>query len=230
MLEHVYERVSMARYPTAVIIATDDPRIQQEARRFGARVSMTRSDHLSGTDRVAEVASAYENVDLVVNIQGDEPLLDPDAIDTAILPLLEEPAIPMGTLKKRIEDPSEINDPNVVKVVTDRFENAIYFSRSTIPFVRGDESQNWFKHIGLYVYRRDFLLRYSGLAVGPLERAERLEQLRALENGFKIRVVETEYESIGVDTPGDLERVQRLIQAGRAAVIQESGPNPAVEN
>ncbi|MCU1327341.1 MAG: 3-deoxy-D-manno-octulosonate cytidylyltransferase [Bryobacterales bacterium] len=220
----------MARYPTAVIIATDDPRIQQEARRFGARVSMTRSDHLSGTDRVAEVASAYENVDLVVNIQGDEPLLDPDAIDTAILPLLEEPAIPMGTLKKRIEDPSEINDPNVVKVVTDRFENAIYFSRSTIPFVRGDESQNWFKHIGLYVYRRDFLLRYSGLTVGPLERAERLEQLRALENGFKIRVVETEYESIGVDTPGDLERVQRLIQAGRAAVIHESGPNPAVEN
>lgn len=220
----------MARYPTAVIIATDDPRIQQEARRFGARVSMTRSDHLSGTDRVAEVASAYENVDLVVNIQGDEPLLDPDAIDTAILPLLEESAIPMGTLKKRIEDPAEINDPNVVKVVTDRFENAIYFSRSTIPFVRGDESQNWFKHIGLYVYRRDFLLRYSGLAVGPLERAERLEQLRALENGFKIRVVETEYESIGVDTPGDLERVQRLIQAGRAAVIHESGPNPAVEN
>src|SRR4051812_16781446 len=124
MLEHVYERVSMARYPTAVIIATDDPRIQQEARRFGARVSMTRSDHLSGTDRVAEVASAHESADLIVNVQGDEPLLDPDAIDTAILPLLEEQAIPMGTLKKKIEDPSEINDPNVVKVVTDRFENA----------------------------------------------------------------------------------------------------------
>jgi 3-deoxy-manno-octulosonate cytidylyltransferase (CMP-KDO synthetase) len=230
MLEHVYERVSMARYPTAVIIATDDPRIQQEARRFGARVVMTRADHLSGTDRVAEVASAHENMDLVVNVQGDEPLLDPDAIDTAILPLIEEQAIPMGTLKKKIEDPAEIHDPNVVKVVTDRFENAVYFSRSTIPFVRGDESYTWFKHIGLYVYRRDFLLRYSGMAVGPLERAERLEQLRALENGFKIRVVETEYESIGVDTPEDLKRVQSLIEAGRSAVVSESDPSSAVKN
>lgn len=209
----------MARYPSSVIIATDDPRIQQEARRFGARVCMTRADHLSGTDRVAEVASQMEDAQLVINIQGDEPLLDPDAIDAAIMPLLEEPAIPMATLKKKIENPAEIHDPNVVKVVTDRFENAIYFSRSTIPYVRGNESHTWYKHIGLYVYRRDFLLRYSALAVGPLEQAERLEQLRALENGFKIRVVETEYESVGVDTPEDLERVQRLIQAGRAAVI-----------
>lgn len=160
-----------------------------------------------------------EDAQLVINIQGDEPLLDPDAIDAAIMPLLEEPAIPMATLKKKIENPAEIHDPNVVKVVTDRFENAIYFSRSTIPYVRGNESHTWYKHIGLYVYRRDFLLRYSALAVGPLEQAERLEQLRALENGFKIRVVETEYESVGVDTPEDLERVQRLIQAGRAAVI-----------
>ena len=209
----------MARYPSSVIIATDDPRIQQEARRFGARVCMTRSDHLSGTDRVAEVASLVEDAQLVINIQGDEPLLDPDAIDAAIMPLLEESAIPMATLKKKIENPAEIHDPNVVKVVTDRFENAIYFSRATIPYVRGNESYTWYKHIGLYVYRRDFLLRYSALAVGPLEQAERLEQLRALENGFKIRVVETEYESVGVDTPEDLERVQRLIQAGRAAVI-----------
>lgn len=223
MLEHVYGRVSMARYPTAVIVATDDPRIQAEARRFGARVVMTRSDHVSGTDRVAEVASIHENFDLIVNVQGDEPLLDPNAIDTAILPLIEEPAIPMGTLKKKIEDPAEIHDPNVVKVVTDRFENAIYFSRSTIPCVRGPESHGYFKHIGLYVYRRDFLLRYSNLAIGPLETAERLEQLRALENGFKIRVVETEYESIGVDTPEDLDRVQRLISAGKAAVLSESG-------
>ena len=219
MLEHVWERVSMARYPSSVIIATDDPRIQQEARRFGARVVMTRSDHLSGTDRVAEVASFVEDAQLIINIQGDEPLLDPDAIDAAIMPLLEEPSIPMATLKKKIENPEEINDPNVVKVVTDRFENAIYFSRATIPYVRGTEAHTWFKHIGLYVYRRDFLLRYSSLHVGPLEQAERLEQLRALENGFKIRVVETEYESVGVDTPEDLERVQRLIQAGRAAVI-----------
>ena len=136
-----------------MIIATDDQRIYDEARRFGARVQMTRDDHVSGTDRVAEVASAFEDVELVVNIQGDEPLIDPAAIDAAVLPLLEEPAIPMGTLKKRIEDPREIADPNVVKVVTDRFENAIYFSRSTIPFPRdGGGPRPAFQTHGLYVY------------------------------------------------------------------------------
>lgn len=216
MLEHVYERVSMARYLGAVIIATDDRRIFEEAARFGARVKMTREDHASGTDRVAEVASAYEDFELVVNIQGDEPLIDPNAIDAAVLPLLEEPAIPMGTLKKRIEDPREVADPDVVKVVTDRFENAIYFSRSTIPY-----SGTHYKHIGLYVYRRNFLLKYSDLPIGPLEKAESLEQLRALENGFRIRVVETDYESFGVDTPADLERVRQLIRAGNSAVRSE---------
>ena len=221
MLQHVYERVSLARYLTNVIIATDDQRIYDEARRFGAPVRMTRPDHLSGTDRVAEVASA-ETAELIVNVQGDEPLIDPAAIDAAVLPLAEEPAIPMGTLKKRIEDPGEIDDPNVVKVVTDRFENAIYFSRSTIPYQREKNTGGVirYKHIGLYVYRRDFLLRYPGLPVGPLERAERLEQLRALENGYKIRVVETEYESIGVDAPEDLERVTKLFEMSLAGVIQ----------
>ena len=221
MLEFVFERVSMARYLGTVVIATDDAAIQQEARRFGARAIMTRGDHVSGTDRVAEVASAFADYELVVNIQGDEPLIDPNAIDAAVLPLLEEPAIPMGTLKKKIEDPREITDPNVVKVVTDRFENAIYFSRSTIPYARDAVPLTHFKHIGLYVYRRDFLLRYSTLSMGPLEQAERLEQLRALENGFKIRVVETDYESFGVDTPGDLERGRQLIQAANAAVRAE---------
>jgi 3-deoxy-manno-octulosonate cytidylyltransferase (CMP-KDO synthetase) len=223
MLQRVYERVSLARYLTNVMIATDDQRIFDEARRFGAPVRMTRADHLSGTDRVAEVASA-ETADLIVNVQGDEPLIDPAAIDAAVLPLAEEPAIPMGTLKKRIEDPGEIDDPNVVKVITDRFENAIYFSRSTIPYQR-DKAESkkqtlHYKHIGLYVYRRDFLLRYPGFPVGPLEKAERLEQLRALENGHKIRVVETEYESIGVDTPEDLERVTKLFEMSLAGVIQ----------
>ena len=229
MLEHVHERVSMARYLSAVIIATDDPRILEEARRFGARVKMTREDHVSGTDRVAEVASAFEDFELVVNIQGDEPLIDPNAIDAAVLPLLEEPAIPMGTLKKRIEDPREITDPNVVKVVTDRFENAIYFSRSPIPNLRkegpnlpkeGPKSGPHYKHIGLYVYRRNFLLKYSDLPIGPLEKGESLEQLRAIENGFRIRVVETDYESFGVDTPADLERVRQLIMAGNSAVLR----------
>src|SRR5262249_40230783 len=133
--------------------------------------------------------------------------------DAAVLPLLHEPAIQMGTLKKKIEDPREISDPNVVKVVTDRFQNAIYFSRSTIPYVRSGGSTAHYKHIGLYVDRGDFLVRYSDLAVGPLEEAERLEQLRALENGFKIRVVETQYESLGVDTPEDLARVSQLFEA-----------------
>lgn len=211
MLQHVYERASQARYLTSTIIATDDDRIVQAARRFGAMVRLTRPEHLSGTDRVAEIASA-ENADIVVNIQGDEPLIDPAAIDAAILPLVHEPEIVMSTLKKRIEDPREIEDPNVVKVVTDRAGDAIYFSRCPIPFPRDGGAVDHYKHIGLYVYRRDFLLGYPMLPVGPLEKAEKLEQLRALENGFRIRVVETEYESLGVDTPEDLARVSRLFE------------------
>ncbi len=222
MLEHVYERVSAARYVSNVIIATDDDRIFKAARDFGAQVRMTRADHLSGTDRVAEVAST-EDAELVVNIQGDEPLIDPAAIDAAILPLLDEPAIPMGTLKKKIEFAREVDDPNVVKVVTDRFENALYFSRSRMPYAREAQPATYFKHIGLYVYRRRFLLSYPDLPVCALELAERLEQLRALENGFKIRVVETEYESLGVDTPADLERVRFLWEATLKPVNAGSG-------
>ena len=213
MLQHVYQRASLSTYLTSVIIATDDDAVFEAARAFGARVRMTRADHLSGTDRVAEVASA-ENADLVVNIQGDEPLIDPAAIDAAILPMAHDPALVMGTLKKRIENPREITDPNVVKVVTDQAGDAIYFSRCPIPFEREKKGDApYFKHIGLYVYQREFLLSYSSLPVGPLETAERLEQLRALENGYRIRVVETEYESLGVDTPEDLERVSKLFDA-----------------
>jgi 3-deoxy-manno-octulosonate cytidylyltransferase (CMP-KDO synthetase) len=214
MLQHVYERASQARYLTKVMIATDDQRIHEEARRFGAAVRLTRADHPSGTDRVAEAASA-ENCQLVVNIQGDEPLIDPAAVDAAVLAMLDNPEIPMGTLKKRIEHEQEYQNPNVVKVVTDRNGNAIYFSRSPIPYTR-DESERKstprYKHIGLYVYQREFLLSYSELPVGPLEQAERLEQLRALENGYAIRVVETEYDSLGVDTPEDLEQVASLFE------------------
>jgi 3-deoxy-manno-octulosonate cytidylyltransferase (CMP-KDO synthetase) len=211
MLQHVYERASQARYLTKVVIATDDEKIYSAARSFGAMVQMTRADHLSGTDRVAEVASA-DRADVIVNIQGDEPLIDPDAIDVAALALLEDDDLPMATLKKRIEDPAEISNPNVVKVVTDLAGDAIYFSRCPIPYVR-DGSVDHYKHIGLYVYRREFLLQYPDLPVGPLEQVERLEQLRALENGHRIRVAETEYESLGVDTPEDLERVAKLFEA-----------------
>ena len=223
MLQRVYERASLARYLTATIIATDDDRVYEAARGFGARVVMTRADHVSGTDRVAEAASA-ENAEIVVNIQGDEPLIDPAAIDAAILPLAHDAEIVMGTLKKAIEDPREITDPNVVKVVTDRHGDAIYFSRCPVPYQR-DQARpgTHFKHIGLYVYRRDFLLGYSALPVGPLERAERLEQLRAIENGYRIRVVETECESLGVDTPEDLERVCKLFEASMAQGVGQYG-------
>ncbi len=223
MLQHVYERVSLARYLTSTIVATDDGRVCEAARSFGARVRMTRADHASGTDRVAEVASA-ENAELVVNIQADEPLIDPAAIDAAILPLAHDPEIPMGTLKKRIEDPREIADPNVVKVVTGHDGNAIYFSRCPIPYGRDQAAPPvHYKHIGLYVYRRDFLLGYPALRVGPLEQAERLEQLRALENGYPIHVVETEYESLGVDTPEDLARVSRLFEASMIQGVKANG-------
>lgn len=212
MLQHVYERASQARYLTQVIVATDDARIYEEARQFGAPVRMTGSGHRTGTDRVAEVASS-DTAGIVVNIQGDEPMIDPAAIDAAVLGLLDEPDIPMGTLKKKIEHLDELITPHVVKVVTDRSGNALYFSRSPVPFRREETTQTiHYKHIGLYVYRRDFLLHYSDLPVGPLEEAERLEQLRALENGYKIRVVETEYESLGVDTPEDLERMKALFE------------------
>ncbi len=216
MLQHVYERAAQARYLTKLVIATDDQEIFNAARAFGAMVKMTRSDHSSGTDRVAEIAST-DNADLVVNIQGDEPLIDPATIDAAVLSLLDENGPPMGTLKKRIDVRGEIDNPNVVKVVTDHAGDALYFSRCPIPYIRdGARARGQFghfKHIGLYVYRRDFLLRYSELPVGPLESVERLEQLRALENGYRIRVVETEYDSLGVDTPEDLERVSLLFEA-----------------
>jgi 3-deoxy-manno-octulosonate cytidylyltransferase (CMP-KDO synthetase) len=214
MLQHVYERASQARYVHKLIIATDDRRIFDAARSFGAQVKMTREDHLSGTDRVAEVAS-MEQAQVVVNIQGDEPLLDPAAIDAAVLALTSDPDVPMATLSKRIEHPSEVGDPNVVKVVTNRSGDAIYFSRCPIPFPRESGAAH-FKHIGLYVYRRDFLLAYPALPVGPLEQAERLEQLRALENGYRIRVAETDYDSLGVDTPSDLERVNALFEPSLA--------------
>jgi len=210
MLQHVWERASQARYLTSLVIATDDERIRDAAREFSARVVMTRSDHISGTDRVAEAASA-SNASLIVNIQGDEPMIDPNAIDIAILGLIESEEAPMATLKKSIERHADIADPNVVKVVTDARGMALYFSRFPIPFAREGNATH-FKHLGLYVYRRDFLLSYPDLPVGPLESAERLEQLRALENGYKIYVGETEYDSLGVDTPEDLQRASELFE------------------
>ncbi len=213
MLQHVYERAQASRYLNDVMVATDDERVAAAVRTFGGRVRMTRADHPSGTDRLAEVA-ASEPATLYVNIQGDEPLIDPEAIDAAILSVHGDDSVSMGTLKRPIVDPTDIVNTNVVKVVTNLLNDAIYFSRCPIPYDRdGSGSSLFAKHVGLYVYRREFLLAYPDLTVGPLERAERLEQLRALENGYRIRVVDTEYESLGVDTPEDLERVNQLFSA-----------------
>jgi 3-deoxy-manno-octulosonate cytidylyltransferase (CMP-KDO synthetase) len=212
IIQHVWDRCLRATTLSDVIIATEDLRIYTEARRFGANVAMTSPTHLSGTDRVAEVAAAHPDATVIVNIQGDEPLIDPAAIDAATRALLKDQSLPMATLSKRIERVDEITNPNVVKVVTGITGDAIFFSRNPIPYDRAGGAV-YYKHIGLYVYRRDFLLAYPGLPVGPLEKVECLEQLRALENRYRIGVVETDYESLGVDTPEDLETVSAMIAA-----------------
>ncbi len=221
MIQWVYERTTLSDLVQRVIVATDDDRIVQAVEAFGGEVQMTRSDHPTGTDRLAEVAARIET-DLVVNVQGDEPLIDPRMIDQAVAPLVADPAIPMGTLKSAIESVEDFLNPNVVKVVSDRQGFALYFSRAPIPHPRdfGEslggrlEELQAFKHIGLYVYRKDFLLAYPGFAATPLESLEKLEQLRALEHGHRIRVVATGLTSQGVDTPGDLERVRTLLKIG----------------
>jgi 3-deoxy-manno-octulosonate cytidylyltransferase (CMP-KDO synthetase) len=210
LVQHVYERARQARLASRVIIATDDTRIATIARDFGAEVAMTRADHPSGTDRVAEVAASII-ADLWVNVQGDEPLLQPEMIDAAIAPLAADPSIPMGTLCSPIEEAAELANPNVVKVVFDQDGFALYFSRLPIPFVRDHgPGVARYRHIGLYAYRRDFLLQVGRLAPTPLERAEKLEQLRVLEHGHRIKVVVVPHTSPGVDTPADLERLQAM--------------------
>ncbi len=209
IIEHVYRRASESRAVGAVIVATDDERIARVVERFGGRAVMTRVDHASGTDRLAEVAEQL-SCELIVNVQGDEPLIDPQMIDEAVQPFQQDATLMMSTLRTRIGDPSDLANPNVVKVVVDRDGFALYFSRSPIPFNRqGGPAVAW-KHVGLYVYRREFLLAFARLEPTALERTESLEQLRALEHGFRIKAVETEYDSISVDTPEDLERIRRM--------------------
>ena len=209
MIEHVYRRVEAAPAISRVIVATDDLRIATTVTAFGGNVRLTRA-HETGTDRLAEVVATVD-CDVVVNVQGDEPLIDPRAIAEAVAPFTD-PSIPMTTLYRRIHNPSELSNSNVVKVVLDRGGFALYFSRAPIPYTR-DPRGGWpplYKHIGLYAYRRSVLLVLASLEPTPLERAESLEQLRALEHGIRIKAVETAYDSIGVDTPEDLEQVRRL--------------------
>ena len=214
MIEHVYRRAASAATVSRVIVATDDPRIADAVRRFGGEVRLTRDDHRSGTDRLAEVATTLD-CDVIVNVQGDEPLIDPRAIGEAVAPFAADPSVQVTTLYRRIVDPAELTNPNVVKVVVDRAGFALYFSRAPVPYVR-DPRGGWpplYKHIGLYAYRRGALLVLATLEPTPLERAESLEQLRALEHGIRMKAVETAYDSIGVDTPEDLEHVRRLMAA-----------------
>ncbi len=214
LVVHTFERTRQARLVDEVIVATDDARVAAAVAPYGVPVAMTRGDHPSGTDRIAEVA-ARSDAAIVVNVQGDEPLIDPNTIDAAIRALLDDASLPMATVRRLIADRAFVDDPNVVKVVCDIRGRAIYFSRHAIPYVRDAVERaaacHW-QHIGLYAYRRDFLLRYAKLPQTPLEKLENLEQLRVLENGFDIAVVDTQYESIGVDTPEDLEKARALIE------------------
>ena len=216
MIQRVYERAKSAQRADRVIVATDDERIVKAVQEFGGEARMTRPDHRTGTERVAEVA-AHETGDIFVNVQGDEPLLDPAAVDTAVEALLEEPQAAIATVATPIKTPGDIMDPNVCKVVLDFDENALYFSRAPIPWVRdnaGKVQARHLKHLGLYVFRRDALLEYPTLPQGELERIEQLEQLRWLENGWKIRVAEVEHDAVSVDVPEDVARVEKLLAHG----------------
>ncbi len=214
MIRHVYERVMTSDLVSLAAVATDDRRIYEAVTGFGGRAVLTAAVHPSGTDRIHEAATLLNlaDEDIVVNIQGDQPLFNPVQIEEVARPLLADPAIPMSTLVYRIVREEEIGHPNAVKTVFDHDGFALYFSRATIPYVRDeDKTADYYKHHGIYAYRRHFLRTFAALPVGKLERLEALEQLRALEYGFKIKVIETLHDSVEVDTPAELERVRRLL-------------------
>lgn len=214
MIQHVYERVLASGTASLAAVATDDPRIFAAVLAFGGRAVMTADTHRSGSDRIAEAANllGLADDDIVVNVQGDQPVFEPVQIDEVVAPLLADPSLPMSTLVYRIVRDEEITHPNAVKTVFDRDGNALYFSRATIPFVRDrGKTADYYKHHGIYAYRKHFLDTFTTLPEGSLERLESLEQLRALEHGHRIRVVVTEHDSIEVDTPQELERIRRIL-------------------
>jgi 3-deoxy-manno-octulosonate cytidylyltransferase (CMP-KDO synthetase) len=214
MIQRVWERAKQAVTLDDLLIACDDERIAEAARVFGGKAVLTAKGHPSGTDRICEVISSMD-VRAVINIQGDEPLIHPAMIDAVAQALLDDPSLSMATLIKKIEDLSEIRDPHVVKVVVDKDNFALYFSRSAIPFHDpGSEikSVDYYKHIGLYGYTKDFLFTFKNLSSSLLEKIERLEQLRVLQAGFRIKAIETKYDTVSVDTPQDLEKVRQLLK------------------
>ena len=212
MIQHVWERASKALLLDQVIVACDEERVLAVARDFGANCTMTAKGHLSGSDRITEIVSPMD-VKVVVNIQADEPLIEPVMIDCLAETLIRDNSIYMATLIKQIEDIKEINNPNIVKVVVDKNNFALYFSRAPIPYRAKDTAIKpvYYKHIGLYAYTKDFLFTYKNISPSSLEVAENLEQLRVLEEGLRIKVIETKIDTIGVDTPKDLERVQQIL-------------------
>ncbi|HUJ32963.1 MAG TPA: 3-deoxy-manno-octulosonate cytidylyltransferase [Candidatus Acidoferrum sp.] len=220
MIQHVVERVRKAERVGRVVVATEDARIKAAVEGFGGEALMTRSDHRTGTDRVAEVA-AHVPGEIYVNIQGDEPLIDPATIDAVVGEMLDDDSIRIATPCTAIRQPNDIMDPNITKVVRDFDGNGLYFSHAPIPWVRDKDrtvaAKHW-KHIGLYAFRRDALLEFATLPPGELERIEQLEQLRWLENGFQIRVVETDYDAVSVDVPSDVDRVEQLLCAAKPKV------------
>lgn len=216
MIQRVLERCRAAPELESVCVATDDARIAQAVAAVGGRAIMTSPHHPSGTDRLAEAIASLE-ADIVVNLQGDQPFLDAGMIAEAVQPLLDDPALPMATLMHPITRDEDLANPAVVKVVVDRHGNALYFSRSLIPYPRQKIPQRVFEHVGLYVYRRDFLLTLAQLPPTPLEQVESLEQLRVLEHGYKLRVIEThvadhEFSGFSVDTPEDVVRAEALLR------------------
>ena len=215
MLQHVYERAKQAKLLDGVLIACDDERIFKACEKFGARTVLTSSNHPSGTDRIAEAAKKI-SCGLVINIQGDEPLIKPSVIDDLARAMMEERVAPVGTLIKKIENKQEIENPNIVKVIVDQHKYALYFSRAVIPYPRDQkdfEGITYYKHLGIYAYRKDFLLNFKNLPKSKLEEIEKLEQLRMLEAGYKIKTILTDVETMGVDTPEDLEKVEALFLA-----------------
>ena len=213
MIQWVYERTKLAKSAGRVIVATDDDRILKVVQEFGGEARMTRTDHRTGTERIAEVAAHVEGK-VFVNVQGDEPLLDPAAVDAAVAALQGEPPAAIATVAVLIRTPADIMDPNVVKTVLDFDDNALYFSRAPIPWLRDSAHKihaRHLKHLGLYAFQRDALLEYPTLPQGELERLEQLEQLRWLENGWKIRVSEVEHDAVSVDVPQDVARVEKLL-------------------
>ncbi len=225
LIQHVWERCSRARGIDTVIVATDDMRIAEAARAFGAEVAMTSPKHRSGTDRVAEVAKKLRGVTHVINVQGDEPLVDPALIAKLAKTMIADRSIQMITAASVFGAGEDAANPNAVKVVSDRNGNALYFSRSLIPFLRGDGVRPvWRRHLGIYGYTTKFLLEFVKWKPSPLELAESLEQLRALENGARIRVLSARHAAVGVDTPEDVATVERLLAPVRARMRVQRRP------